>query len=423
MQIHIKTYGCTLNHADSDIVEGVARAAGMRISGEMDADVIVVNTCTVKAVTERKILERLAGYEAQGRSVVVTGCMASANPDLIERYAPHASIVTTPNAHMIPELALDVAGGNKLAVDGYSKRDAAALANPGHGIIARIPISDGCLSACSFCETKRARGPLNSFPERSILKAVSIAAGNGAREIELASQDTGAYGLDRGTNIAELMKRISCIEGDFMVRVGMLNPEHMCRYMDGFIDAFEDRRFYRFAHLPVQSGSDRVLREMRRNYTVNDVKTMFEKLRERVDGITIETDVIVGYPGETRDELSETLKFLESSRPDITNISKFAARPHASASSLKQFTNEEVKVRSAETSRRVRALQHSINEGFLGRNVDVLITEKGALSANGKTRSYRQVVINRGHESIKPGTWQRVKIDKVSANALYGAPA
>ena len=423
MQIHIKTYGCTLNRADSDIVESAALAAGMRLTDEQDADVIVVNTCTVKAVTERKILERLARYEAAGRRVVVTGCMASANSDLIERYAPGASIITTPNAHMIPGLAAGVAGGGRFVIDRYSRRDAALGAGMRSGVIARIPISDGCLSACSFCETKRARGPLNSFPEGSILRAVSNAVANGAREIELASQDTGAYGLDRGTDIARLMERISGIDGEFMVRIGMLNPEHMHRYIDRFISAMADRRFYKFVHLPVQSGSDRVLGAMRRNYTISSVMGMFGRLRAEVEGITLETDVIVGYPGETRSELEETFAFLESARPDITNISKFAPRPHAPASALPQFPNDEVKSRSSEASRRVRAIQHSINEGFIGKSVDVLITEKGAHSANGKTRSYRQVVISEGHESVALGTWQRAIIEKVSADAVYGVLA
>ncbi len=423
MQIHIKTYGCTLNHADSDIVRSAAVAAGMDIMDDDSADVVVVNTCTVKAVTERKILERLARYSAIGKRIIVTGCMASSNPDLIERYAPQASIVTTPNAHVIPEIAAAVADGSRFVADAYSRTDRAAALGAPHGIVARIPISDGCLSSCSFCETKFARGPLNSFPEESILNAIIMCVSNGVREIELASHYTGAYGLDRGTNIAKLMWRISSIGGDFMVRVGMLNPEHLHRYMDEFVGAFEDERFYRFVHLPVQSGSDSVLRSMRRNYAARDVELMAKELRDRVPGMTIETDVIVGYPTETCDDLERTFSLLEEMKPDITNISKFAARPPASASSMKRLGDEEVKARSAEATRRVRILQRSINEGFIGKNVDVLITEKGALSANGKTRSYRQVVVNRDFEGVALGSWQRVTVEKVSANALYGSLA
>ena len=300
MQTYIKTYGCTLNQADSDIIAGIMDDAGIRRSGsEDDADVVIMNTCTVKGATERKILEKLSRMDRDGKKIVVTGCMASANPDLIAKYAPNASIVTMPNVSHMPGIFDGINSGKRYTINRYEAVDRITSFKPVGRTIAKIPISDGCLSSCSFCETKFARGRLNSFSEDLIINAIRYSIKSGSKEIQLASQDTGAYGLDKGTNIAKLMHRISSISGDFRVRVGMPNPEHLDKYMDGMVDAFNDNRFYRFIHLPVQSGSDRILNAMRRNYTVGDFIDMIKRLRKGINGLSLETDIIVGFPGET----------------------------------------------------------------------------------------------------------------------------
>ncbi len=338
MQTYIKTYGCTLNQADSDIIVGILNDAGIKQSHDEDnVDVIIMNTCTVKGVTERKILEKLSRMDGNGKKVIVTGCMASANPDLITKYAPNASIVTMPNVARIPSILDYIGSGKRYVIDKYDAVDRVAGFRPTGFTIAKIPISDGCLSSCSFCETKFARGRLNSFSEELIINAIKYSIKSGSKEIQIASQDTGAYGLDKGTNIAKLMHKISRINGDFMVRVGMLNPEHLDKYITDMIAAFDDRRFYRFVHLPVQSGSNRILKSMRRNYTVEGFADIVRELRAGIKGLSLETDIIVGFPGETETDLEATINLMNDIKPDVTNISRFAARPHASASRLEQI--------------------------------------------------------------------------------------
>jgi len=421
MRTYIRTYGCTLNQADSDIMQNILTSNGIYKSDQEKADVVIVNTCTVKTPTERKILEFLAHMEAAKKKMIVMGCMASANQDLIERFAPSASIVTASNMHMICSAVNETANGRRIVSDSYAKNDSLKFFSHEEGVIARVPTNYGCLSSCSFCETKFARGPLNSFPEETIINAVSQSVRNGAKEIQLTSQDMGAYGIERRTNITELMKKISGLDGDFRVRIGMLNPEHLGRQINELIEALQSDKFYKFIHIPVQSGSDEVLKSMRRNYTVGQFKGFVDLLRDSINGITIETDLIIGYPTETKQDFKQTLEFIKEVKPDVTNISKFTPRPHAIASKLKQRSQNVIKSRCAEASRVVREVQHNINDRFIGKCLDVITTEKSKISVNGRTESYKQVVMNHNQDkNTELGLLKRVLIYTASANVLYG---
>jgi MiaB-like tRNA modifying enzyme len=419
MKVYIKTYGCTLNQADGDLMTSILEGNGIEISNSVeDSDVVVLNTCTVKKPTEQRTLHILKRLHDQGKRIVVSGCMPGSRADAIEKYAPNASMITTSNIQHIYDAVANANDGSRVVFDTPNRDDKLLFFNPGSNIIAKVPVNDGCLSICSFCETKHARGPLNSYSEQLILKAVESSVKRGAKEIQITSQDMGAYGADRKTNIAMLMKKISMIDGDFKVRIGMLNPEHLGKYLDLFIDAMQDRRFYRFVHLPVQSGSDRVLGHMKRRYTIEKFYEYAKALREQVQGIAIETDVIVGYPTESLSDFDATMEMIKEIRPDVTNVSKFCARPHSSASKLKSINNNELSRRSAGLSRLVRSVQKEINNGFVGRRISTLMTEVTGKSLNGRSPSYKQVVVPGAGPGI--GEYVTTEIQAASANVLYG---
>lgn len=422
MHVYIKTYGCTLNQADTDVVESVLSDSGITASQSEDSDVVIVNTCTVKGATERRISQYLDMLSRDGKKIIVTGCMAGSNRDIILKHAPDASIVTIPNSYRMAEAVRKVGEGDRVAFTDYKKVDRLEYVNANSfgGTIAKIQVSDGCLSSCGFCETRFARGPLNSFSEDLIINAVKMAVRKGAKEIELTSQDMGAYGMDKGTNIAELMERISGMEGDFRVRVGMLNPEHLNKYIERFAEAMKSDRFYKFVHLPVQSGNDRVLTEMGRNYTVSQVHNQLDFLRSTIPDITFMTDIIVGYPTEKREDLNDTLRFIRDERPDTTNLSRFTQRPNARASKMKQVPDMEIKERSGIAAKVVREVQHSINSNHVGKTYSVLITERNSVSFNGRTDMYKQVVLNRNPD-VLIGNRYDVGIYASSSNVLYGS--
>ena len=405
-KILIETYGCTLNQADSDIMHGILEnhAVGVerrRYEPETDSsyDFVIVNTCTVKKATEQKITERLKFLNHLGPKLIVTGCMASANPDIIERTAPAASILSTGNTTKIYDAISHIAEYGREDRIGHTRLDKSPNIRSSGSIIARIPISEGCLSACSFCETKFARGPLNSFSEKLILKAIELNVRKGSKEIELTSQDIGAYGADSGTDIAELVNKAVEIDGNFMIRIGMLNPEHIHKYLDRLLEAYNSEKVYKFIHLPVQSGSDRVLSEMERRYSVEEFTSCISEIRRRIPDMCIATDVIVGYPTETWEDFEETESLLRRLGITITNISKYGSRPHAKASILSQHAGPVMKERSLHISRMVREMQHAAFSSYVGMKIPVLITESGGKSITGRTTSYIPVAVTDAEES------------------------
>ena len=420
MKVYVKTYGCTLNQADSDIIRSILSSKDIDITdNEEDSDAVIVNTCTVKEATEQKIINKLQKMDKSGRNIIVTGCMAGANGDIIQKYIPNASIVTTPNIDMMPYAVSQVASKNKVMYNKFGVKDRLNYFKPGEGIISRMPISDGCLSNCAFCETKRARGPLNSFSEDLILKAINLSLKRGSKEIELTSQDVGAYGADKKSSISNLLKKIEEIDGDYKIRIGMLNPEHALKYMDSFIEALNNNHFYKFLHIPVQSGSDKVLKEMNRDYDLQQFYNVVDRLRSDVKGITIETDIIVGYPTETEKDFEDTINLIKDVKPEVSNLSKFAMRPHAPASKLKQLDENEIKRRSVEATRVIKDVQNKINRNYIGSLQDIMLTEKNDISVNGRTDSYKEVVISSPTRELNLGEHVKVKIYGSTANALY----
>lgn len=425
-RVLIDTYGCTLNRADSDIMEGLLKSSGFEVengghSTPASHDYVIVNTCTVKNPTETRIIQRLKDLSKTNSKIIVTGCMASANSDKVLKAAPNASIVTTSNIHRIAD-AINYMGssGKPGRHDKYSIIDKLKY-YPGSGsIISRVPVSEGCLSSCSFCETKFARGPLNSFSEKLILKAVEMSVSRGAKEIELTSQDMGAYGIDKGTNIAELVANACDIDGDFRIRVGMLNPEHLPKYFDQLVEAYSSSKVYKFIHLPVQSGSNMVLRHMNRNYTIEEFNGYVNELRKKIDGISIETDIIVGYPTETREDYAASIEFVRETRPTFTNVSRFGARPHARASKLRQLANSEIKSRSTEMSRTARQVQNEDFAKLIGRTERVLINEANDRSFLARDSCYRIIALDRNANRVDIGDVANARIKSNSSVCLFG---
>jgi MiaB-like tRNA modifying enzyme len=423
-KVTIETYGCTLNQADSRIMGNILKQKGLEVKyGRINVDktpndeYFIVNTCTVKNPTEQKILYRLGKLKGLGNHLIVAGCLASASPEKVLKVAPLANIISTSNVHKVAEVIGSAKSGSNMMLNKYSKIDKLAFGIDNNTIIARIPISEGCLSNCTFCETRFARGPLNSFSEESILQAVKDAVKNGAKEIELTSQDVGAYGIDKRTNIAELLDKIIEIEGMFKVRVGMLNPEHLHRYFDELLDAYANEKIYKFFHLPVQSGSSKVLKEMRRNYTIEDFKDYVNKIREKT-GASIATDIIVGYPTETDADFEKSVELVREIKPEVVNVSKFGARPHAPASRLVQLSEKVTKERSIVLSRTVREIEFEQKKKHIGMQTKVLITEKTEKSFAGRDMFYNEVAVL--GDGIKLGDFVNVKITSNSSACLIG---
>jgi MiaB-like tRNA modifying enzyme len=412
-QVFIETYGCTLNHADSDIMENLLKSAGYKIISDINnnPNYIILNTCTVKSATEQKIINRINNLKNFKKKLIITGCMASANFDKIKKIAPNSIILPTSKVNTIVEA---IAGKE---IQKFSKIDKSKFIPAIGGVITRIPISEGCLSNCAFCETKYARGPLNSFSDKLLLKAIEINVAKGTKEIELTSQDTGAYGSDTKTNIAELVSNATKIEGNFKIRIGMLNPEHLYKYFDLLMETYKSDKVYKFLHIPVQSGNDKVLKDMKRRYTKEEFINYCTEARKKIKGMNISTDIIVGYPTETNSAFLETIDLLSDIKPETINISKFSARPHAPARKLKQLSSEIIKYRSIMISRVARRIQKEIRENQIGSVKRTLITEISK-TPTGRDDYYQQIAITKGKVCI--GDSVNVKITGATQACMVG---
>ena len=216
----------------------------------------------------------------------------------------------------------------------------------------------------------------------------------GVKEIWLTSQDNSVYGFENGTNLAELLVAIDSIDRDFKVRVGMANPKHMLPYLPALISAFKLDSVYKFLHLPLQAGSDRVLEEMKRGYTVKEFMSIVDAFRKEIPSISISTDIICGFPTESDADFEETLSVVKEMRPDTINISRFWPMEGTPAKRMKQIEGGVIK----ERTRRMTELFHSValdrNKEWIGWSGKVFIDEEGTPGSwKGRNYAYKQVVV------------------------------
>lgn len=302
------------------------------------------------------------------------------------------------------------------AIDGLSKKQAASfldrsapLQNAARtdGRVGRLKISKGCLSSCSFCQTKHARGHLESFPTGELRRLCRELLRQGAKEIQLASQDCGCYGFDQHADSADLLDALGSIEGNFRIRLGMGNPEHFQLYFDKFLDAMAHEKVYKFLHVPVQSGSDAVLAHMRRPYRASDFSDLVARFRSRFPDGLVATDVIVGYPTETEEDFASTLCLLGKTRPDMVNLSRFSPRPNTPAAKLPLLPPSVVANRSRTANALCGKIAEENNARFVGRTLRVLAVEpskKGQVLC--RSNDYRPVLL----ENAELGRWYDVSI-------------
>ena len=236
---------------------------------------------------------------------------------------------------------------------------------------------------------------MRSYAIGEIVKRVQRDLVSGFNEIWLTSQDTACYGRDLATSLADLLSEVCKIKEKFFVRVGMMTPNCAMELLDDLIDAYKDEKVFKFLHLPVQSGDDRILRLMNRFYSVEDFKKVVYTFRKKFPKITVATDVICGFPSESRDAFEHTVQLVEEVQPDIVNISKFFPRPRTPATKMKQLPPKEVKVRSRRMAELARKVSFEKNEAWMGWEGEILIDEKGKKPAPwvGRNFAYKPVVV------------------------------
>ncbi|MBS7623996.1 tRNA (N(6)-L-threonylcarbamoyladenosine(37)-C(2))-methylthiotransferase [Candidatus Bathyarchaeota archaeon] len=419
--VYVENYGCAANKADLEIMlADILRLGYGVISKPEEANIILVNTCGVKKPTEDRILNRLRALSRLNKPIIVAGCLPKINLDAVMRASPNISAILDPYSVDKIGLALEAAERNERKKIFFSEKPPIKLKHPKMRVnraIEIIPIAEGCLGACSFCCVRFARGSLFSYPKDLIIERFRKAISEGVREIWLTSQDNGAYGLDIGTNLVELLKDCCSISGKFFIRVGMMNPNHAIKMLPDLIAVYKDGRIFKFLHIPVQSGDDGVLKMMNRKYTVEEFKAIVKTFRDEIPEITVATDVICGFPGESREAFEKTLNLVREVEPDVINISKFFPRPRTPAASMKQVDSKEIAYRSRVMTEVANNISLKRNRMWLGWEGEVLVDERGfGDSWIGRNYAYKPIVIKTRMNLL--GRFVNVRIIEAHTNYL-----
>lgn len=346
-RVWMKTYGCAHNISDSEYMAGQLAAYGYGLVEDRElADVWVVNSCTVKDPSQSAFMNVVTKAKSSGRALVVAGCVPQGDEEL--KGLEDVSVVGTAQIDRVVEVVEETLKGNRVRL--LEKKPLPALDLPKirrNPLIEIVPLSTGCLGSCTYCKTRHARGALGSYKPEAIVSRVRSAVADGAVEVWLSSEDTGAYGRDIKTDIATLLRAVVAeLPPHAMLRLGMTNPPFILEHLDALAELLAHPRVFAFLHVPVQSGSDTVLEAMRREYTVGEFMRVADFLKARVPGVTIATDVICGFPGETDDDFEETMDLVRRYRFAILNISQFYARPGTPAAKMKQLPSGVKKARS-----------------------------------------------------------------------------
>jgi MiaB/RimO family radical SAM methylthiotransferase len=280
-----------------------------------------------------------------------------------------------------------------------------------------VQISEVCLLKCSYCATKLAKGNVRSFDKNYILENIKFSLRQGVKEIQLTSQDLAVYGGENGKFLLpELLNEISKIDENFRVRLGMMSPGFAKRILDEMLEIMEDQKFYKFFHLPVESGSNKILRTMRRNYNKEEFLSVVEKINERFEISLLATDVIVGFPGETENDFKETISLIKKIKPDILHIFRYSKREGTFASTLKDFPERIKKERSRILTKIWLEIVQEKNKKYLNKVFETLITEKRGKAFLARLPSYKAVILKEG----KLGEFVKVRIVGTKPNYLIG---
>ncbi|MCI7479852.1 tRNA (N6-isopentenyl adenosine(37)-C2)-methylthiotransferase MiaB [[Pasteurella] aerogenes] len=434
-KLHIKTWGCQMNEYDSSKMADLLNSThGLELTDiPEEADILLLNTCSIREKAQEKVFHQLGRWkelkkQKPGLVIGVGGCVASQEGEHIRTRAPYVDIVFGPQTlHRLPEMINQIRGGKSSVVDisfpEIEKFD--RLPEPrAEGPTAFVSIMEGCNKYCSFCVVPYTRGEEVSRPVDDVLFEIAQLAEQGVREVNLLGQNVNAY---RGAthdggicSFAELLRLVASIDGIDRLR---FTTSHPIEFTDDIIDVYADTpELVSFLHLPVQSGSDRVLNMMKRNHTALEYKSIIRKLRKVRPNIQISSDFIVGFPGETDQDFEDTMNLIAQVNFDMSFSFIYSARPGTPAADMPDDVSEE------EKKQRLYLLQQRINNqaaqfsrAMLGTEQRVLVegpSKKDIMELTGRTETNR--IVNFVGTPDMIGKFVDIKITDVFTNSLRG---
>jgi MiaB-like tRNA modifying enzyme len=426
VKIYFRTFGCPTNFSESEEMKGRLGKYEFQIVDNIEeAFVVVLNICTVKGNTVPLRELRKVKEQYPNKKIIVAGCITEDIVPEIKKIDGEISLISTGNISKILEVVEETINDNPISIIGKPEEQEVKLGNSkSDHPIAIIPICSGCTGKCAYCSVRIVKGKLYSYPEETIIETARKAVQRGAKQIWITAQDTASYMLDKKekTSLPELIKKIADIPGDFMIRVGMMNIDNLYPVRDEMIEALKNKKVFKFLHLPVQSGSDKILKKMKRKYNARDFRITVKYLREEIPQLTISTDIITGFPGETKEDFAESVSMIDTIQPDVLNVSKFRPRPGTEAADMEDHVpGEDAKQRSKHITSIFEWSAYRKNKSWVGWAGNIMIEEKGKEGTGtyiGRNHAYKPVIVE---GNFKPGDVVKVKIDAFTKHDLRGA--
>jgi MiaB-like tRNA modifying enzyme len=416
-KIFVEAYGCSASFADSEMISGLIVNGGHTLAtSPSESDLNLIVTCSVKDTTANKMMYRIKSLKT--KPLIVAGCLAKAEQNNVEKFTENASLLG-PNSlgKTLDVINSTLMGKKQIALEDSDLSKVGLPKVRLNSAVGIVEIASGCMSECTFCQTKLAKGDLSSYRLGDIVRQVQTEIKEGCKEVWLTSTDNGCYGFDIGTDLPTLVNAVSEIPKDFMIRVGMMNPMYMSRIKQNLIESYDNEKVFKFLHIPVQSGSDKVLNDMKRGHTSETFREIVKKTKERFENFTISTDIIVGFPSETEEDFQKTITLLDETKPDVVNLSKYSARPGTDAAELKQIDAAEIKRRSKVIFDQINKISLKSNEKWIGWKGKVLFDENTEEGIKGRNYAYKPISID---EKVNIGQSHIVEIIKATRKRLIG---
>lgn len=426
---YIETYGCQMNVADSELVAGLLDKSGYRRTTEMaDAQVILLNTCAIRANAEETALHRLdniAHLKRKDPAVLIglLGCMAKNLADAVLEERPYVDIILGPDSYRkLPEMLAQRQISSEHLVDTQLSRFEVyedLYPSRQDGVNAWISIMRGCDKFCTFCVVPYTRGRERSRSVGSVVAEAAQAVAKGFPEVTLLGQNVNSY-LHDGQSFPGLLEAVAQVAGVRRIRFTSPHPSDVDERMLQVMAAHDN--ICPSIHLPLQAGADRILKRMQRTYTRDEYLALVDRIRRAIPHVALTTDIIVGFPGETRAEFEETLQVIEQVQFDSAFMFKYSLRPGTKAAEYQDQVPEEEKQARLETLIELqRGCTTLRNRTEVGREVEVLVekvSKKSPLQWAGRTPQNKWVVFNRG--DVMPGDFVNVHIDSAHGVTLQG---
>ncbi|MFC1513229.1 tRNA (N6-isopentenyl adenosine(37)-C2)-methylthiotransferase MiaB [Thermodesulfobacteriota bacterium] len=432
---YIETFGCQMNERDSEIMaQLLAQEAYARTTDLKQADVVVVNTCSIRDKAEQKVYSlmgrvRMLKEDKPGLVVAITGCVAQQEGQKLIDRMPFVDLVVGPqHIYELPDLVVKAAAGHKVAVEqsnAFVIPPFLPAMESGSTYKRFVTIMQGCNNFCTYCVVPFTRGREISRSLDDILAEVNHLAQNGIKEVTLIGQNVNSYGLDHDQatrkTFPELLRAVAEVDGVTRLRFTTSNPKDLSQEL---MDCFADLpKLCGHFHLPVQSGSNNILKRMNRKYTIETYLEKVDGLRKARPDIALTTDIIVGFPGETEADFQATMQLVETVRYHAAFSFKYSDRPHTKSADFPDKVEEDVKKeRLARLQQRLQEIFDERNREYEGQDLEVMVESTGRNKDNQWTgRAGSNHVVNfTGEGNFVQGQLVKVHIDHACSHSLRG---